>query len=260
MIWTQRQLADDVLHRLAVGDAEAQRDAAGGAEALKLDHRQSELADRLLQPIDGHRGGDLQQHLVLDEARLGERRDVEDALAEPRRQIRVGRRRSLPWRSRGGGGGDGDDRVGVERGELRIGDEILDDLRLRLRRIGSGRVACKPAGPENLAKLVAASGDERRIGRHARGRVGHRDERISRAARAAAGRAAGGRIGDGPAGEARSRYDPGCEIDEAGINPAETADDAVGASGGGAGRRGIGDGAEVHAEEAADDVVVAAVR
>ena len=132
------QPADDVAERLALADAEAQRDAAGGrAEALILDQRQAEPAYRLLQLLDRHVGGDLQQHLVLDEARLGERRNVEDSPLEAGREIRIGGNRALRLlrrpRRRRRQRRHVDDRVGVERGELNVLDQILDDLRLRQR-------------------------------------------------------------------------------------------------------------------------------
>ena len=132
------QPADDVAERLPLADAEAQRDAAGGrAEALILDQRQAEPAYRLLQLLDRHVGGDLQQHLVLDEARLGERRNVEDSPLEAGREIRIGGNRALRLRRRPRRRRRQrrhvDDRVGVERGELNVLDQILDDLRLRQR-------------------------------------------------------------------------------------------------------------------------------
>src|SRR5439155_8378837 len=109
------------------------------------------------------------------------------------------------------------------------------------------------------AQLVGAAGDDRRK----RGRVGcggrvvKRDERIDRAARAAACRAAGAGVGDRADWEARAWDRPGREIDESGVGAGEAADRAVGACAGRAGcGRGI-DAAEIRPNEAADEVVVA---
>jgi hypothetical protein len=80
-------------------------------------------------------GGDVHHRLVLDQARLGQRRDVDDALGEARRQVlRAGRRSwRLPLRRHAGAAGlrNVDDGRGVERGKLSgtVADEIVDELR-----------------------------------------------------------------------------------------------------------------------------------
>jgi hypothetical protein len=72
--------------------------------------------------------------LVLDEARLGQRRNVDDALGEAGRQVLgAGRRGWLLLLRRHAGaaaGGSAEHGRGVEGGELRrtIADEIVDEL------------------------------------------------------------------------------------------------------------------------------------
>jgi hypothetical protein len=71
--------------------------------------------------------------LVLDEARLGQRRNVDDASVEPGRQVLGAGSRAWLLLLRHAGaaaGGSAEHGRGVEGGELRrtIADEIVDEL------------------------------------------------------------------------------------------------------------------------------------
>jgi hypothetical protein len=74
--------ADDVRRGPAVGDAELHRGRSGDREILRGQQCQPELGYRGLQLFHGDIAGDLQDHLVLDEAGLVRRRDVDDASRE----------------------------------------------------------------------------------------------------------------------------------------------------------------------------------
>ena len=85
--------ADDLGGTPPVGNAEAHHGRAGDGEVFRGDQRQPETADRGLQPLHRIIAGDLQHHLILDEAGLGGRRNVNDPPVEAGRQLLLARGR-----------------------------------------------------------------------------------------------------------------------------------------------------------------------
>ena len=91
------------------------------------------MANRGLQPLHRDIGGDLQHHLILDEAGLGGRRNVDHPPAEAGRQLLAARglgRRLLLRRQPDAVLEIVDHRRRVEGGELERAPEILNCLRL----------------------------------------------------------------------------------------------------------------------------------
>ncbi len=188
------QLLDDIAHGLAVADVEAQHDRAGAAEVLGIEQREPETAHRLLDLRDGGARRDLQHHLVLHEACLVERRNVDDALEHLRQGRRLAALRRRPGRHRrrerrlphasAAGARDGQHWRSVERGEGDSVDEVVDHLRLRRddrhllrrcrrrRRTDRDSAAGLPAemriarigldAPDGVAEAVRQSADEGR--------------------------------------------------------------------------------------------------
>jgi hypothetical protein len=122
-----------------VGDAEARHGRAGDGEVFRGEQRQSETSDRGLQSLHRDIACDLEHDLVLDEAGLGGRRNVDNSPVEAGRQLlllpllRAGRSRRLLLRRQSDAALDGVEhrrRGGVERGKLNWtnADEIIDDL------------------------------------------------------------------------------------------------------------------------------------
>ena len=130
-----RQCADDVRRASAVGDTEPHRGRSGHGKVLRRQQSQSELGDGSLQPIQCDIAGDLQDHLVLDEAAFVRRRDVDDPGLEAGRQLLAAASRG--WRRRGrrrlrrqldGALNVVDDRRGAERGKLHGAGQVLGHL------------------------------------------------------------------------------------------------------------------------------------
>ena len=82
-----RERADDLGGAPSVGNAEAHHGRAGDSEVFRGEQHQPETADRGLQPLHRDIAGDLEHHLVLDEAGLGRRRNVDDPPVEAGRQL-----------------------------------------------------------------------------------------------------------------------------------------------------------------------------
>jgi len=110
--------------------------SAGLLPLVMREQRQADTADRGLQLLHRDIARDLEHHLVLDEAGLDGRRNVDDPLVETGRQLlllRTGRSRGLLLRRQSDSTLHGVERRRpgrVERGELRraVADEIVDDL------------------------------------------------------------------------------------------------------------------------------------
>src|SRR5262249_57796028 len=96
-----------------VGDGEARPGRAGDGEVFRGEQRQPETADRGLQPLHRDIAGDLEHHVVLDEAGLGGWRNVDDPPVEAGRQLlllpllRTGRSRGLLLRRQSDAAEDG---------------------------------------------------------------------------------------------------------------------------------------------------------
>ena len=82
-----RERGDDLGRAPSVGNAEAHHGRAGDGEVFGGEQRQPETADRGFQPLHRDIAGDLEHHLVLDEAGLGGRRNVDDPPVEADRQL-----------------------------------------------------------------------------------------------------------------------------------------------------------------------------
>ena len=101
-----RKCGDDLGGAPSVGNAEAHHGRAGDGEVFGGESRQPETADRGFQLLHRDIAGDLEHHLVLDEAGLGGRRNVDDPPVEADRQLllpllRTGRSQGLllRWQS-----------------------------------------------------------------------------------------------------------------------------------------------------------------
>ncbi len=116
------------------------------ARFFRGEQYQPQATDRGLQPLHRDIAGDLQHNLVLDEAGLSGRRNVDEPPVEARRQLLL-----TPLRRRSGLlRGQSDAALatleqrrcrGVERRELTwtYADEIIDDLRRSRQRLEEGR-------------------------------------------------------------------------------------------------------------------------
>ena len=82
-----RKRGDDLGRAPSVGNAEAHHGRAGDGEVFGGEQRQPETADRGFQLLHRDIAGDLEHHLVLDEAGLGGRRNVDDPPVEADRQL-----------------------------------------------------------------------------------------------------------------------------------------------------------------------------
>src|SRR5262249_20804799 len=239
-----------------VGDAEAHHGRAGDGEVFRGEQRQPETADRGLQPLHRDIAGNLEHHLVLDEAGLGGRRNVDDPPVEAGRQplllrlllllllllvllllllllwllllplLRTGRSRGLLLRRQSDATFDGIEHRrpgGVERSELTwtLADEIIDDLHRSRQRLeeGRGRECCRRRRQDGSVDEPAeriAAAGDDRGNCRRGGRTA-----AGSATSAAAG--SGGAVSTGAGDHART----GRIRDGAGVGSEQGADDAV---------------------------------
>src|SRR5262245_44614353 len=239
---------EDVAQVAAVGDAQTHCRRAGDGDIFRGEDLQSERRNGVAQPVDADARGDLHQRLVVDQARLGDRRDVDDPAVEAGRQVlSAGRWRGLLplllllGRQAGAAGTGVDDRRGVERGQLSgtDADEIIDDLHRTRQRLEEGRGRDRgrrwwqDGGVDEPAEWIAAACDARWNRRRTRN-----DSAGDSAVSAGAGdHTRAGRIRDG-----------------AGVGSDQGADGAVSTGAGDRTRsRRIRDGASVGSNQAAPD-------